>query len=209
MSGPPPPPTLPEERTTRPPRKSKPEPANPLPPAWSILLTVFIVLLLAGCLIGTLVALGGNTVPTGGNEPVMIVISAVPSATLPLSELVGGPPSATPDLAVATPMPNQSIALTGPTLIPTPTITPTAIAIAVGATVIIKSQGGVNVRTTPGTDNPREFVGNVGETFLITDGPQEADDLRWWQIRDPFNSNRIGWVAENDGLSDLIAVFVP
>ena len=209
MSGPPPPPTLPEEKRSVPAQKPKPRPGNPLPPAWSVLLTIFIVLFMAGCLIGTLIALGGNTVPTGGSEPVIVVISAVPSATIPLNEVVGGPPSATPDLAISTALPAQSVALSGPTLIPTPTITPTLITIGVGATIIVKTQGGVNVRTAPGTENPREFVGNLSETFLVTDGPQQVDDLRWWQIRDPFNSNRIGWVAENDGLSDLIEVFVP
>jgi hypothetical protein len=181
---------------------------SPLPPAWSILLTIFLALLMSACLIGALVALGGQTVPTGGNVPVMVVLSAVPSATVPLNERVGGTSTPTPDLAVSTPIPDQSVQLAGPTLIPTPTNTPTPIAIGVGATVIIKNQTGANIRSTPGTSSRIEFSGNAGDTFLVIDGPQQADDLRWWQVRDPFNSSRTGWIAEMDGESELIAVLV-
>lgn len=194
--------TLPEEV---PPRKGKPSP-SPLPPLWALLLTVFFALLMAGCIIAAIVALGGRTAPGTGGEPVVVVISAVPSTTPPLSELFQQGATATPD-SLATQAPAQSVALTGPTLIPTATVTPTPVAIEVGATVIVISQGGVNVRSAPGTNNTVSFVANHNETYTVIGGPQVVDDLRWWQIQD--GRGRSGWLAENDGLSDLIEVFVP
>ena len=197
-----PPDTLPEEVK---PRKRKPSP-SPLPPLWAWLLTAFIALLVAGGIIAAIVMLGGNSVPRSGGEPVVIVISAVPSATPQLSELFQPAATAPPELS-STQAPAQSVALTGPTLMPTATITPTPIAVDVGATVIVTSPGGVNVRGAPGTESTVNFVANVNETYTVVGGPQVVDGLRWWQIQD--GRNRTGWVADNDGLSDLIEVFVP
>jgi hypothetical protein len=204
MSGPPIPPSLPEEEYYYlPPRKTKP--VSPLPPLWSIALTVVLVLSTAGCLIAALIALGG-TVPRS-TEPVVVVVSAAAPTLPPISERLQG---SSPPLAVdgATPA-AEPVTLAGPTLIPTATITPTPIAITVGATVVVISPGGVNIRSVPGTESARNFVADVNDTFVIIDGPQLVDGLLWWQIRDTFNSSRTGWVAENDGLSDLIEVFVP
>ena len=196
-----PPDTLPEEMTAR---KSKPS-SSPLPPLWAWLVTAFVALLLAGAIIGTIVLLGGNSVPASG-DPVVIIVSAVPSPTRQLGELFE--PTETPVPPVGTPETQQaqSVALAGPTLIPTATITPTAITIAVNATVIVISPGGVNVRGAPGTDSTVNFVANFNETYTVIGGPQVVDGLRWWQIQDA--RNRTGWLAENDGLSDLIEVFV-
>ena len=196
-----PPDSLPEEVSTR---KRKP-PSSPLPPLWAWLLTAFVALLIAGGIIAAIIVLGGSSVPRTGGEPVVIVISAVPSATPQLSELFQPAATATPD-TISTQAPAQSVALAGPTLIPTPTITSTPIAIDVNVTVIVVSPGGVNVRGTPGTVSTVNFVANVNETYTIIGGPQVVDGLRWWQIQDA--RNRSGWLAENDGLSDLIEVFV-
>lgn len=197
-----PPDSLPEEVPSR---KRKPS-SSPLPPLWSVIVTFFIAILMAGCIIGVVVALGGNSVPTSGIEPVVIVISAVPSATPALSELFE--PTATPmrPLRILETQQAQSVALAGPTLIPTATVTPTPITIDVGVAVIVISQGGVNVRDAPGTGNGVNFVANYNDTYIIIAGPQVVDGLRWWQIRD--SRNRSGWLAENDGLSDLIEVLV-
>jgi len=196
-----PPDTLPEEVPTR---KQKPR-GSPLPPLWSLLLTLLGALLLAGCIIAAIIALGGNKAPSAGGDPVVIVISAVPSPTPQLSGLFQPTATEISDTEAAQ-TPAQSVALTGPTLIPTATVTPTLIAIHVGANVIVISQGGVNVRSAPGTENTVNFIANFNETFTVIGGPQVVDGLRWWQIRD--SRNRSGWLAENDGLSDLIQVFV-
>ena len=206
-----PPDTLPEEEFYLPPRKRKPKPEGQrrsmLPPLWSILLTLFMALLLAGCVIAAVIALGGNGVPIASAEPVVVMISAVPSDTPQLSELFEITP--TPNIAITGATPAQSVALTGPTLIPTATITPTLITIAVGAQVIVISPGGINVRAAPGTNSSTlEPPADFNQVLTVIGGPEVADDLTWWQIQDTRN-NRTGWVAEHDGEADLIQVFVP
>lgn len=178
-----------------------------MPPLWSVLLVVFLALLVGGTIIAAIILLGGNRIPANTAEPVVVMISAVPSETPELSDLFEITP--TPNFTSSGATPAQSVALTGPTLIPTPTITPTLITIVPGATVIIISPGGVRVRSEPGTSTRVNFVANFNETFTVVDGPQQVDDLTWWQIEDPDNSGRSGWAAENDGLSDLMQVFVP
>ncbi len=200
----PPPGTLPEEEHY-PPRKRKRRP-GPLPPLWSILVTVLIAVALAGCAIAGFIALGSGTTVHSQNAAMLQITAALPTPSPSLNERFGTP-SATPDLASTAAL-VQSIDLIGPTLVPTHTATPTAISIAVGAQIIVISQGGVNVRSQPGTNNTRNFVANFNQTFQVIGGPQKADDLTWWQIRDPRN-NKTGWIAENDGLSDLIEVYIP
>jgi len=200
----PPPETLPEEQYY-PSRKRKRQPAGPLPPLWSIIATGLIAVAMAGCAIAALVALGGGSSSRGQRNVLLYVTPALPSQTPDLDERFSTP-STTPGInSSATPA--QSIVLLGPTLVPTDTATPTAITIAVGTRVIVISQGGVNVRSAPGTSNPRNFVANFNETYNVIGGPERADDLTWWEIRDS-GSNETGWIAENDGLTDLIEVFV-
>ncbi len=206
-TSPPPPDTLPEEEYERPARKAKPRPAGPLPPLWSVALTFVIALVMAGCLIGSLIALGGRSSIQADSRPVILVTSA-PSPTSALEELLQ--PTATVDLpGTPAPVPSQSIQLSGPTLAPTATATPTPIAISVGAQVIIISQGGINVRSTPGMDSAVNFTANNAEVFTVAAGPDVIDNLRWWQIQDPANPARSGWAAENDGIADLFQVYVP
>lgn len=199
-----PPDSLPEQEYF-PPRKPKPRPASPLPPVWSILLTVFGALSLAACLIVVLLAMGGRSIPRDPGKP-LILITAAPSPTSALAELLE--PTATLDLG-STPPPVSSISLTGPTLVPTASATFTPIAVSPGVQIIIISQGGINVRSAPGMGSAVNFTANNNETFTVIGGPEVVDGLVWWQIGDPFNNARIGWVAENDGIADLIQVFVP
>jgi Bacterial SH3 domain len=208
MSGklpPPPPHTLPEESHAGP-RKAKQRPASPLPPLWSVLLMLVMVFVVAGCWVAVLLALGKGNIPPDRSQPLLTVIAALPSPSPELSERFVTP-AALLNLT-ATPPPVQSVDLIGPTFIPTATITPTAITVAVGTQVIIISQGGVNVHSAPGINTPRNFVANFNQTLTVVDGPERADDLTWWEIRNP-NNNQTGWVAENDGLSDLIEVYLP
>lgn len=202
-----PPPTLPEEAfDDLPPRKSKPSRGGPLPPFWSVALTFFLALSVAGCLIGALIMLGGRSSQQEASQPVILITHA-PLPTTALDGLVE--PTATIEIG-GTPQPqtDQGIQLSGPTLAPSATATPTPIAIDVGAQVIVISQGGINVRNAPGTGSAVVFTANNNQTFSVIGGPEVVDGLRWWQIRDITNGNS-GWVAENDGLSDLIQVYVP
>jgi hypothetical protein len=206
-TSPPPPDTLPEEEYDRPMRKPKPQPAGILPPLWSVALTFFLALGMAACLIGSLIALGGRSSIQADSKPVILVTSA-PSPTSALEEFLN--PTATLDLpGTPLPAPSQSIQLSGPTLVPTTTATATPIAVGVGVQVIIISQGGIRVRSTPGMSSAVNFVADYSEIFRVIGGPDVIDGLRWWQIQDEANPARSGWAAENDGIADLFQVYVP
>ena len=75
--------------------------------------------------------------------------------------------------------------------------------------MIIISQGGINVRSTPGMGSAVNFTANNSEVFTVIAGPEVIDGLQWWQIQDRANPGRVGWAAENDGIADLFQVYVP
>lgn len=204
-TSPPPPNSLPEEEYDRPRRKPKSQPGGPLPPFWSVALTFFIALGMAGCLIGSLIALGGRSSMQADSKPVILVTPA-PLSTSAVDEFLN--PTATLEMP-GTPAAAQAIQLSGPTLVPTATATATPITVGVGAQVIIISQGGINVRSTPGMGNAVNFTANNSEVFTVIAGPEVIDGLRWWQIQDRANPARVGWAAENDGTADLFRVYVP
>ncbi|MBL8163768.1 MAG: hypothetical protein JNJ61_17405, partial [Anaerolineae bacterium] len=65
-------------------------------------------------------------------------------------------------------------------------------------------------RSSPGTDNTVNTVLDIaepGEVFTIVAGPQEANGLTWWRVRDANGSE--GWAAETDGVQELLQVVVP
>lgn len=201
----PPPETLPEEQHY-PPRKRKRKPAGPLPPLWSIITTGLIAVAMAGCAIAVFVALGSGSAARGQSNVLLYVTPALPSQTPDLDERFTTP-SATMDINNIT-SPAQSVALLGPTLVPTNTATPTAISIGIGTQVIVIAQGGANIREAPGLDAPSYSQKALFNTIYdVVGGPQRADDLIWWQVRDPRNS-QTGWIAESDNEVDLIEVFM-
>ncbi|MBZ0289287.1 MAG: hypothetical protein K8I30_16830, partial [Anaerolineae bacterium] len=101
--------------------------------------------------------------------------------------------------------PAQAVTLTGPTLVPTATLTPTPAMIAVGSTVIVVGDGGVNIRSGPSRGEGVNAVANRGDTFMVTDGPQEADGLTFWELGTDAD-HVIGWAAESDGVNVLLEV---
>lgn len=206
-TSPPPPDRLPEEgRDTLPPRKRQPQPGGPLPPLWAVLLTVMLALLTAAGIIGGIIFLGGRSMPRDSPEAIIVITSAAP---LPTAQQAASVPTPTSEITdTPADIPAARITLEGPTLVPTHTPTPTPIAITVGAQVIVVSQGGINVRAQPGTDGVVRDTANNNEVFTVLDGPEVVDGLRWWLLNDA-SGDRIGWVAENDGVADLIEVYVP
>lgn len=209
-----PPLKLPEQDNTEPldyyvtPGKRKPKPNRRESalylPLWSLALMLLIVFGIAGGLIMLVIALGGPKNVSGG-EPVIIVLTAAPFETPALPETA---PTLAPNV-VMTSQPASSVSLSGPTLAPTMTFTPTQATIAVGSQVIVVGAGGVNVRAAPGRENAVRFSANRNERFMVIDGPRDAGDLRWWEIRDPLNTSRTGWAAEGDNAQELLRVFVP
>ncbi len=123
-------------------------------------------------------ALSREPLPVAPIEPTIIVLTAPPSAT----------PTATRDL-------------------PTPTVLPTATAVAaidyslipeeitVGFYAEVVKTGGVGVRVRggPSTSNAQVIVAPEGEVVLVLDGPEEGNDFIWWQIQTDDGS--AGWVV--------------
>lgn len=189
-------------------RKPKPDRRNsPLYlPLWSLALMLLFVLGIAGGLIILVIALGGHR-NANEAEPVIIVLTAAPFETPSLPQLT--PPAPTIASFPNALDPAASVALSGPTLAPTLTFTPTQATIIVGSQVIVIGAGGVNVRAAPGRDNPVLFSANRNERFMVIDGPRDVGDLTWWEIRDPLDTSRTGWAAEGDNSQTLLEVYVP
>lgn len=101
-------------------------------------------------------------------------------------------------LWTATPTP-----LPTPTSIPTPTPPPStplpATDIGIGSVVQVTgtSDLGLSLRAAPGTAAERLDIATEGERFLVIAGPEEADGLIWWRLRDEANPQREGWAAAN------------
>lgn len=92
-----------------------------------------------------------------------------------------------------------------PSPAPTPagTITPPPGQIAAGAYVQINGTegSGLRIRSAPGLDSDTVFRGEESETFLVKDGPQQADGYIWWYLVAPYDEKRAGWAA-----ADFLAV---
>ncbi len=112
-----------------------------------------------------------------------------------------------PTIIVLTAPPSPTIAPTGSALPPTPipTFTPiptpdTAVApaeITSGfyATVANTDGLGLTVRGGPSTKNVVVTVVEEGSPVLILDGPQEAENFVWWQLR--LDNGLEGWAVAN------------
>lgn len=172
-------------------------------PAWSVLLMMVTVFLVAFGLIGLLIGLGGGAQP--GGDPRVVIITAVPSNTpqpgsqtsTPVPNLLsGGTPGSLPNFA-----------LEGPTLPPvvlSPTPSPIVPRVALGDVVIVVADV-INLRQQPGTIGEPITQLEVGDELTIIAGPQVENNLTWWQVR-VTDTGEEGWVAESDGETDLIDV---
>jgi hypothetical protein len=100
-----------------------------------------------------------------------------------------------------------STATTGPTSMPTPQVTSTPEGqIGIGAYVqITGTEGaGLRIRKDPGQSGETVFLGEEEETFVVKDGPQEADGYTWWYLVAPYDDTRAGWAA-----ADYLAAIPP
>jgi hypothetical protein len=178
---------------------------NPLHvPVWSVLLMLMGVAGCVGLTVFGIVALGGRIPPPAAPRFVILTAGAtmVPQITIPSL--------ATPTLPALQPQSASGMMLTGPTLVPVPTNTPSptpAPEITIGTIVVVIGDRGMNVRSGAGTENTVVRVVDPGSEFIIVDGPQEANGLRWWLIASRDGSFS-GWAADNDGTTDLLEVIV-
>ncbi|MFO7537734.1 MAG: SH3 domain-containing protein [Chloroflexota bacterium] len=111
-------------------------------------------------------------------EPDLIVLTAPPSPT----------PSVTPDFVLPTPIPTF-------TPIPTPdnAVAPSEITVGFYARVIDTGGAGLVMRGGPSTSNVQITLVDEGGYLLVIGGPEEGDDLFWWQVEVADGTN--GWVA--------------
>ena len=100
-----------------------------------------------------------------------------------------------------------STATPSPTVVPTPAVTSTPNGqIGVGAYVqITGTQGaGLRIRKDPGQSGDTVFLGEEEETFVVKDGPKQADGYTWWYLVAPYDDTRAGWAA-----ADFLAAVPP
>ncbi len=116
----------------------------------------------------------------GPTQATIIVLTAPPSPTaVPTGSVV--PPTAIPTF---TPIPTPDTA-----------VAPEAITAGFYAVVANTDGLGLTVRGGPSTKNVVITVVDEGQSLLILDGPQEAEEFVWWQVR--LDNGLEGWAVEN------------
>ncbi len=121
-----------------------------------------------------------NPTPTLGNQFVPTSANQSPYAAAP--NIPAAPPTAT-------------VAL--PTPIPSPSLPPGEFAVGASVQVVGVDLSGLNVRDVPGLAGNVRFRAAEGDSFVIVEGPQTIDEMEWWRIEDPEDSDRNGWAARN------------
>ena len=116
----------------------------------------------------------------GSTGPELIVLTAPPSPTgVPTS-----PPSAPTSVPTFTPIPTPNVG-----------VAPEEITIGYYATVANTDGLGLTIRGGPSTQNVIVTVAEEGTTVFILDGPQEAENFTWWQLR--MDNGLEGWAVAN------------
>jgi hypothetical protein len=123
------------------------------------------------------------------NRPALSNLALAPTATFAIitptpTDLV--PPTATPYMAPTDTPAAPTAAAAGTTNDP----------ISVGAKVKIVDTGptGLNFRKTPARAGEKIRSLGEGNVYEVVGGPQQADGLTWWQLKDPSDGTS-GWGA--------------
>ncbi len=193
-------------RATAPPRQeAKPKrgraPRQPADPSTSALYVpwwgfAIVIVIVAGitCGLWALVFMNrGDAIAGVGPTPtpIFVVITATPTlGPAPGEESPIPPAGGAP--GVNTPSPTE--------FSPGANATPDeSLPILVGSLVeVFGTEGdGVAVRQGPGLTYSYFFVGQDGDRFNVDEGPRESDGYVWWQVTDPNDPDRAGWVVED------------
>ena len=154
---------------------------EPIPWLW---LGLGILLTIAACLGGWFLLSGWLMQPSPETaapfQATVIVLTAPPSPTMePTGSAV--PPTPIPTF---TPIPTPDTAVAPPEL-----------AIGYYAAVANTDGLGLTVRGGPSTRNIVVTVVDEGVTLFLLDGPVEAEDFSWWQVR--LDNGLEGWAVGN------------
>jgi len=191
-----PPPVAPVRRTRR--RATPPSESGLYLPWWSLVVMVGVVGALAFGILFAAMALV-QPAALGDQTPQVLVVTAPPT----LSQDFGAPggPAAAPPGAAAWPTPIPQLQPTAtlplPTPVPSPTLPPGNFAVGVTVRVVGVETSGLNVRAAPGLEAQVRFQALEGETFAVTEGPQQVDGFEWWRLEAPDDPNRFGWAVRN------------
>jgi hypothetical protein len=115
--------------------------------------------------------------------PTATIIIITPTAT----EFV--PPTATPYIApTETPLPTAAAPAEGAP----------AGGIVIGSKIVIVDTGGNGLNFRDGPSRTANKIRSLpeGSTYEVVGGPQQADSLVWWQLKDPTDGT-VGWGAQN------------
>lgn len=106
------------------------------------------------------------------------------------------PPTQAPPTPSATRVPPTATATPSPTATPLPP--PETITIGVRAMITTTVANPINLRNLPSLGNSTVITSLVGGAPLdVTDGPTDADNLRWWNVR--ASGGITGWMVEAVG----------
>ena len=165
-------------------------------PWWSLVILVGVVGFVAFGLLAILATLTSPESP-GDQSAQIFVITTQPTLSQnflsdgnPPSQSLNAESTAIPQLAAT-----ATIAL--PTPIPSPSLPPGNLTIGAIVTVVGVGNSGLNIRSDPGMAGTLRFLAYDDDTFVLVDGPQNADGLVWWRIEDPNDPSRYGWAARN------------
>lgn len=175
----PPDPRDPESKlTNKRPRRQRGDDKEPIPWLW---LGLGVLVTIVG--MGLAYAITANflfraPLPVVPLEPTVIVLTAPPSPT----------PTVTRDLPTPTAVPTSTAVATRDF-----SVAPEEVQAGYYARVANTGGVGVTVRGGPSVNNAPITIASDGAVVFVVDGPEEGNDLLWWNIR--LDDDTEGWAA--------------
>lgn len=161
-------------------RRLRSDNQEPIPWIW-LGMGVVVTIIGLGIAYGIITAaLSREPLPVTPIEPTIIVLTAPPSPM----------PTATQNLPTPTVLPTATAVAT-----PDYNLIPEALTVDFYAEVANTDGVGVTVRGGPSTNNARVTVAAEGSVVLILGGPEEANDFLWWHIQ--LEDGTDGWAVSD------------